>query len=119
MPSCRFAGTSRMSQPQTQLPPNRRRAAARLAASMPPVAGGWGAPVTLADVVVAYGGFELSEPGRDRHEFTAGASIGVALFPDDATDAKALVTAADTGMYASKRSGRGRTSFALGSRHAA
>jgi diguanylate cyclase (GGDEF)-like protein len=52
-------------------------------------------------------------------EFQASASIGVALFPDDATDAKALVTAADTGMYASKRSGRGRTSFAVGSRHAA
>ncbi|MDX6546940.1 MAG: hypothetical protein QOG33_490 [Gaiellales bacterium] len=52
-------------------------------------------------------------------ELTASASIGVALFPDDAAGAKALVTAADTGMYASKRSGRGSTSFAVGSRHAA
>ncbi len=51
--------------------------------------------------------------------FQTTASIGVALFPDDAIDAKSLVTAADSGMYISKRAGPGRTSFALGSRHAA
>ena len=51
--------------------------------------------------------------------FTTSASVGVALFPDDAGDGGSLVTAADTGMYVSKRAGRGRTSFALGSRHAA
>ena len=37
----------------------------------------------------------------------------------DAGDAKSLVTTADVGMYASKRAGRGRTSFAADSREAA
>jgi diguanylate cyclase (GGDEF)-like protein/PAS domain S-box-containing protein len=52
-------------------------------------------------------------------ELRTTASIGVALFPDDAADAKGLVTAADVGMYVSKRGGRGRTSFAAENRHAA
>ena len=52
-------------------------------------------------------------------EFATTVSIGVALFPADAGDAKSLVTAADVGMYASKRAGRGRTSFAADSREAA
>ena len=47
------------------------------------------------------------------------ASVGIALFPGDGTDANTLLTAADSGMYVSKRAGRGRTSFALGSRWAA
>src|SRR5439155_20569610 len=44
-------------------------------------------------------------------EFATTASIGVAMFPTDAADAKSLVTAADVGMDVSKRAGRGRTSF--------
>ena len=52
-------------------------------------------------------------------EYAASASIGVALFPTDAGDAKSLVTAADVGMYVSKRAGRGRTSFATDNREAA
>jgi diguanylate cyclase (GGDEF)-like protein/PAS domain S-box-containing protein len=52
-------------------------------------------------------------------EFKTTASIGVALFPDDAADGKSLVTAADAGMYVSKRAGRGRISFADDGRHAA
>jgi diguanylate cyclase (GGDEF)-like protein len=51
--------------------------------------------------------------------FQSSASIGIALFPEDGADAAALLTAADTGMYVSKRAGRGRTSFPLGSRRAA
>jgi diguanylate cyclase (GGDEF)-like protein len=51
-------------------------------------------------------------------ELRTTASI-VALFPDDAADAKSLVTAADVGMYVSKRGGRGRTSFAAENRNAA
>jgi hypothetical protein len=39
--------------------------------------------------------------------------------PTTPTTAAALLTAADTGIYVSKRGGRGRTSFALGGRHAA
>jgi len=51
--------------------------------------------------------------------FQTSASVGIALFPDDGSDPASLLTAADTGMYASKRAGRGRTSFPLGSRRAA
>jgi diguanylate cyclase (GGDEF)-like protein/PAS domain S-box-containing protein len=51
--------------------------------------------------------------------FQTSASVGIALFPDDGSDPTSLLTAADTGMYASKRAGRGRTSFPLGSRRAA
>jgi GGDEF domain-containing protein len=44
---------------------------------------------------------------------------GLALIPEHGGDAAALLTAADTGMYVSKRAVRGRTSFPLGSRRAA
>jgi len=39
------------------------------------------------------------------------ASIGVALYPDDATDHETLVSHADTAMYAAKNLGRGHCSF--------
>ncbi len=39
------------------------------------------------------------------------ASVGVALFPDDATDHETLVSHADTAMYAAKNQGRGNCSF--------
>jgi diguanylate cyclase (GGDEF)-like protein/PAS domain S-box-containing protein len=51
--------------------------------------------------------------------FQTSASVGIALFPDDGSDPASLLTASDTGMYASKRAGRGRTSFPVGSRRAA
>jgi diguanylate cyclase (GGDEF)-like protein/PAS domain S-box-containing protein len=38
-------------------------------------------------------------------------SVGVALFPDDALDAEALIKHADTAMYQAKTSGRARVSF--------
>jgi diguanylate cyclase (GGDEF)-like protein len=41
------------------------------------------------------------------------ASVGVAAFPYDATDAGELLEAADAAMYHSKRSGRDRVSFAV------
>ncbi|GAB3445313.1 diguanylate cyclase domain-containing protein [Insolitispirillum peregrinum] len=37
-----------------------------------------------------------------------GASIGIALFPQDATDADALLTAADDAMYRAKQAGKNR-----------
>ena len=37
----------------------------------------------------------------------SGASVGVALFPDDGLDAETLVRHADMAMYAAKRDGRG------------
>ena len=39
---------------------------------------------------------------------SASASFGVAVFPDDATDAETLVRGADRGLYAAKSSGRNR-----------
>ncbi len=44
-------------------------------------------------------------------EVNVSASIGVALFPDDAADHETLVRHADTAMYAAKNLGRARCSF--------
>jgi diguanylate cyclase (GGDEF)-like protein len=43
-------------------------------------------------------------------------SAGVATLPDDATDAQALLAAADAALYAAKRSGRSRSQTAAGVR---
>jgi diguanylate cyclase (GGDEF)-like protein/PAS domain S-box-containing protein len=45
-------------------------------------------------------------------QFSTSASIGVAVYPEHASDAWSLLKAADTGMYASKRAGAGRVSVA-------
>lgn len=47
----------------------------------------------------------------DGREVSVSASIGVALYPDDATDPDTLVRHADTAMYAAKNLGRARVSF--------
>ncbi len=41
------------------------------------------------------------------HDLCVGASIGIALYPDDATTADALLTRADDAMYAVKQGGKG------------
>ena len=49
----------------------------------------------------------LEEPVRIADQFVrVGASIGIAVFPDDATDIEALCIAADLRMYENKRSSR-------------
>jgi diguanylate cyclase (GGDEF)-like protein len=50
-----------------------------------------------------------SETGK---EFTVSASIGVAIFPDDATELTALLKMADKAMYEAKKTGRRRIVFA-------
>ena len=44
----------------------------------------------------------------ERSTVRVGASVGIAVFPDDAADAEALCIAADLRMYASKRAARSR-----------
>ena len=45
------------------------------------------------------------------HQLTIGASIGISIFPDNATDAVTLTQQADSAMYASKRDGRSRATY--------
>ncbi|MDX1451650.1 MAG: EAL domain-containing protein [Oleiphilaceae bacterium] len=47
----------------------------------------------------------------DRHELEVTASIGVAVYPDDAEDVESLIRNADLALYQSKGSGRNRVSF--------
>ncbi len=42
----------------------------------------------------------------DDQQFKVGASIGIAVYPDDAQQAEVLIRAADAAMYAAKRRGR-------------
>ncbi len=44
-------------------------------------------------------------------EVRVGASLGIALFPNDGSDAAQLIAHADTAMYAAKRAGKGSFSF--------
>lgn len=55
---------------------------------------------------------EMERPVQlDHHQTAVSASIGVAIYPDDATDPEALLRHADTAMYAVKNLGRARVSF--------
>ncbi len=42
------------------------------------------------------------------HELTVGASIGIALFPENGSDVQSLLRSADAAMYSAKAHGRGR-----------
>jgi diguanylate cyclase (GGDEF)-like protein len=54
----------------------------------------------------------LAAPGRiEGHQISLSASIGIALFPDDATDAATLILNADSAMYHSKKDGGGIFQF--------
>lgn len=48
----------------------------------------------------------------DGEELTFGASIGVALFPEDGADLTSVLDSADTAMYAAKAAGKGCVRFA-------
>ncbi len=47
----------------------------------------------------------------DKRELHISASIGIAIFPDDAREAKTLMKQADTALYHAKQSGRGVFSY--------
>ncbi len=47
----------------------------------------------------------------NHHEVYIGASIGIALYPENGTDAASLTKAADTAMYCAKESGRNQYQF--------
>lgn len=54
----------------------------------------------------------IGEPAQVAGEtLQVGASIGIAIFDDDAADADGLMMAADTAMYAAKTAGRARACF--------
>jgi len=45
------------------------------------------------------------------HVLAIGASIGISIFPDDASDAEELIKQADSAMYVAKREGRNRVMY--------
>jgi len=54
----------------------------------------------------------VSQPYRvDGHEVGIGASVGIAVFPDDGKDADSLIHAADISLYNAKGQGRGAFRF--------
>lgn len=70
---------------------------------------GKSAVMTVATKILS----RLTEPYEiSGHTFEISASIGAALYPDDGSDAKALVKAADMAMYHAKNSGRSNVKFA-------
>jgi diguanylate cyclase (GGDEF)-like protein len=54
----------------------------------------------------------LSAPAQiDSQPIELGASIGIAVYPEDGKDAETLITCADTAMYRAKQKGPGRFEF--------
>jgi diguanylate cyclase (GGDEF)-like protein len=63
---------------------------------------------TLADALQAAVADDIENNG---HSLKIGLSVGVAIFPDDGTDAAALLTNADAALYRAKAEGRGSIRF--------
>jgi diguanylate cyclase (GGDEF)-like protein len=64
--------------------------------------------VLVAEKILA----ALAAPSRlGNHLISLSASIGIALFPDDGTDAATLIASADTAMYSCKRHGGSNFKF--------
>jgi diguanylate cyclase (GGDEF)-like protein/PAS domain S-box-containing protein len=54
----------------------------------------------------------ISDPFRvEGHDLSIGASIGISIFPDNASDAEELMRQADSAMYAAKREGKNRVLY--------
>ena len=65
-----------------------------------------------AEVVATKIQTALLEPFHlDGHDVTVSASIGITLFPEDATDTETLLRYADTAMYQAKQAGRNAFQF--------
>jgi diguanylate cyclase (GGDEF)-like protein/PAS domain S-box-containing protein len=63
---------------------------------------------TVADTIIA----GIAEPfGLDDHEILTSTSIGITLYPDDATEADQLLKNADLAMFRSKAEGRNNYHF--------
>lgn len=68
----------------------------------------WEEVATTADRLLRV----AEEPVKlDGRELQVSVSVGIALYPDDATDPQQLMRQADTAMYEAKRLGRARCSF--------
>ena len=65
-------------------------------------------PGHIAEKVIAAAAVPVDLQG---HSAMVTASMGIALFPDDGSDATTLLKAADTAMYASKQAGRNTVRF--------
>lgn len=80
------------------------------------IASGINAPANAAEIaekILA----AVSRPIEvDEHQARVGASIGIALFPDDGENPDQLVKAADTAMYQVKNTGKNNFAFAEGRR---
>ena len=64
--------------------------------------------VQLADRVVAIGADEFDVQG---HRLKIGVSVGIAVYPNDGTDAAALLANANAALYRTKAAGRGSYRF--------
>jgi diguanylate cyclase (GGDEF)-like protein/PAS domain S-box-containing protein len=73
---------------------------------LPKIASPQNATIVAKKIIDAlFPGFQLS--GQKQEEVHIGASIGIAIFPTDASDPDGLIKAADSAMYKAKQQGNG------------
>lgn len=74
---------------------------------LPEIAGARGSSLVADKLLKA-----LAAPQHiNGHELTVGASIGIALFPENGSDLQSLLRSADAAMYSAKARGRGRAAL--------